>query len=135
MKAIATIALSLGLSVAHAGEAKRVRATELNNISMAQLLHPNDAVVVEFRQGDQIPITIAAKGDLMETSQAGVTNITIKRNFWLLVEGENVQISLDGSVFKQFNQVLMGSLSADSGSGAVGGVMNAINIIFAAYLK
>lgn len=92
-------------------------------------------VVVEFRQGDELPITFEAQGDLIETRQTSVSYVGIKRNFWLRLSQKDVEISSDGTTFKKLNDVLTGTLEVGAGSAQNGGVADAITIMFKAFLK
>lgn len=135
MKRIFTVlALFATIVAAATSEAKTVRATEITPGMLAQL-KSNDALVVEFRQGDQLPVNISAVGDLIETAGSGSTVVTVKRNFWLMLQNNDVQISLDGSTYKPIKEVLTGSLSADAEASQPGSPANLINVVFATYLK
>lgn len=121
--------------VAHAG-GKVVRATDMGATMWSDLSRGKlGDVVVEFRQGDELPVTFEAQGDLLETIQTSVSYVGIKKNFWLRLSQNDVEISLDGTAFKKLNEVLTGSLEAGAGSAQNGGVADAINIMFKAFLK
>ncbi len=131
-----TMAFAICLSsVSHA---KTVRATAINSdLWSRHTVGASTELIVEFRQGDELPVTFASEGDLIEASQSGVSYVTVKRNFWLKLIGNDVQMSLDGTAYKPLSDVVTGSFSASSGSGSGsgGGPTNAINLVFAAYLK
>lgn len=115
---------------------KVVRATEMGTTIWSDLSKGKlGDVVVEFRQGDELPVTFEAQGDLIETRQTSVSYVGIKRNFWIRISQNDVEISLDGATFKKLNEVLTGSLNVGAGSAQNGGVADAINIIFKAFLK
>lgn len=115
---------------------KVVRATEMGTTMWSDLTKGKlGDVVVEFRQGDELPVTFEAQGDLIETRQTSVSYVGIKRNFWLRLSQKDVEISLDGMTFKKLNDVLTGSLEAGAGSAQNGGVADAISIMFKAFLK
>jgi hypothetical protein len=121
--------------VVHAS-GKVVRATDMGATMWSDLTHGKlGDVVVEFHQGDDLPVTFEAQGDLMETRQTSVSYVGIKKNFWLRLSQNNVEISLDGTTFKKMGDVLTGSLEAGAGSAQNGGVADAINIVFKAFLK
>jgi hypothetical protein len=121
--------------VAQAG-GKVVRATDMGTTMWSDLTKGKlGDVVVEFRQGDELPVTFEAQGDLIETKQTSVSYVGIKRNFWLRLSQNDVEISLDGTTFKKLNEILTGSLEAGAGSAQNGGVADAITIMFKAYLK
>ncbi|HMN67400.1 MAG TPA: hypothetical protein PKC28_02580 [Bdellovibrionales bacterium] len=115
---------------------KVVRATEMGTTMWSDLTKGKlGDVVVEFRQGDELPVTFEAQGDLIETRQTFVSYVGIKGNFWLRLSQNDVEISLDGTTFKKLNEVLTGSLEAGAGSAQNGGVADAITIMFKAFLK
>lgn len=121
--------------VAHAS-GKVVRATDMGTTMWSDLTKGKlGDIVVEFRQGDELPVTFEAQGDLIETRQTSVSYVGIKKNFWLRLSQNDVEISLDGTTFKKLNEVLTGSLEAGAGSGQNGGVADAITIMFKAFLK
>lgn len=124
------------LSGAAYASGKVVRATDMGSAMWSDLAHGKlGDVVVEFRQGDELPVTFEAQGDLIETRQNSTSYVGIKKNFWLRLSQNNVEISLDGTTFKKLNDVLTGSLEAGAGSAQKGGVADAINIVFKAFLK
>lgn len=126
----------LVLSGAAQATGKVVRATDMGPTMWSDLTHGKMGdVVVEFRQGDDLPVTFEAQGDLMETRQTSVSYVGIKKNFWLRLSQNNVEISFDGTKFKKIGDVLSGSLEAGAGSAQNGGVADAINIGFKAFLK
>ena len=117
-------------------EAKTVRATKMNGALWSDLSKGAlSDIIIEFRQGDELPVNLTAEGDLMETTQTAPSYIGIKRNFWLKVQSAKIQISLDGTTFKEMNEVLSGSIEAGAGSDQNGEIANAINIAFKAFLK
>lgn len=115
---------------------KVVRATEMGTTMWSDITKGKlGDVIVEFRQGDELPVTFEAQGDLIETRQTSVSYVGIKKNFWLRLSQNDVKISLDGTTFKRLNEVLTGSLEAGAGSAQNGGVADAITIMFKAFLK
>jgi hypothetical protein len=135
---INTLAVLIVLGMATISEARTVRATEMTPALWSKLeagASSGDPMIVEFRQGDQLPVNIAAKGDLIETAQSGSTTVQIKRNFWLRLQNNDVDMSLDGVTYKPFKEVVGGSISADADANQSGGPANVINVVFGAYLK
>ncbi len=139
MKSIKIVLAVAGLllisGIAQAG-GKVMRATDMGATMWSDLASGKlGDVVVEFRQGDELPVTFEAEGDLMETRKTFISYVGIKKNFWLRLRQNNVEISLDGAIFKKMGDVLTGSLDAGAGSAQNGGVADAINIVFKAFLK
>lgn len=126
----------LVLTGAAQASGKVVRATEMGSTMWSDLTRGKlSDIVVEFRQGDELPVSFEAQGDLIETRQSSVSYVGIKKNFWLRLSQNNVEISLDGTTFKKLGDVLNGSLEAGAGSAQNGGVADAISIVFKAFLK
>ena len=124
------------LSIASQASGKVIRATEMGATMWSDLSRGKlGDVVVEFRQGDELPMSFEAQGDLVETRQTSVSYVGIKKNFWLRLSQNNVEISLDGATFKKMSDVLTGSLEAGAGLAQNGGVADAINVVFKAFLK
>ena len=136
VKMVLVMAGMLLLSGAAQASGKVVRATEMVSTMWSDLSRGKMGdVTVEFRQGDELPVSFEAQGDLVETRQTAVSYVGIKKNFWLRLSQNNVEISLDGTTFKKLSDVLTGSLEAGAGSAQNGGVADAINIVFKAFLK
>lgn len=136
MKMVAVIVGMLLLAGGAEASAKVMRATEMGSVMWSDLSHGKlSDVIIEFRQGDELPVSFAAEGDLIETKRSSVSYIGIKRNFWISLSQNDLKLSLDGVNFKKFSDLLTGSLEAGAGSDQNGGVANSINIVFKAFLK
>jgi hypothetical protein len=115
-------------------QAKTIRATELNAGFWSQLQsRAAGDVTVEFRQGDEIPVTFSAQGDFLESTQSGTTYVSVKRNFWIKIVGNDLEMSLDGATFKPLDQMVKRSISADAGAGS--NPIGAINVVLQAFMK
>lgn len=116
--------------------AETVRATDLDGSFWSTMSAGKlGDLIIEFRSGDELPVTLTAEGDLMQTTQSSTSYVGIKRNFWLKVQKQAVQISFDGVIFKEISEALTGSLNAEAGSQQNGGVANTINVVFKAFVK
>jgi hypothetical protein len=91
--------------------------------------------IVEFRQGDRLPVSLSTKGDFLETVEAGNAYVNVKRNFWLKLKDNDVQVSLDGVTYKPIKDVVAGTFSAGTSADESGGVAGALNVALEAYLK
>lgn len=123
------------LLLTQAGEAKprTVRATDMTAEMWSK--SATEEITVEFRQGDQLPVAIAAQGDLIETAHPESINVSVKRDFWIRLTGNVPQISFDGTNFRKVPEVLNGALSAGAGIDPNGGFANALNVVLSAYVK
>lgn len=80
-------------------------------------------------------MTFQAEGDLLETKVINPSYLVVKRSFWVRVEQKDVLMSLDGTHFKPFNQIIGGSFTVGASSDQNGGPANAINMLFKGNLK
>ena len=135
-KTLINATLALALSFVSIAEAKIVRATEMNSSLWSHLTAgSSEELIVEFRQGDELPVTFSSEGDLLGTTQVGTSYVIVKKSFWLKLQNNDGQMSLDGIIYKPINDVVTGSFTAGANSGHNGGPANAINLILRANLK
>lgn len=116
-------------------QAKTVRASELIQQGMTDFSKIEQGTVVEFRQGDQLPVSFQAEGDLIETTRSEVSYVGVKKNFWVQLENNDLMMSFDGVNYKKVQDLLTGAFSVGAGSAENGGVADAINMKFTAKLK
>lgn len=138
---ILALALSLTLIAGFASttnartKSTSIRATEMTSTQWSDLGKQGQEVTIEFRQGDELPVSFEAKGDFLETTQKGISYVVVKRDFWLKPVNNDLQVSTDGVNFKPISEVASGSFSAGAGADQNGGAANAINLVFEAMLK
>jgi hypothetical protein len=137
-KHLAIIAVSIAMSSSLFAQniVKSVRANELtpqiwNEYNKGEI----QELLIEFQQGDKLPVTFQAEGDLLETTEANPSYVTVQRSFWVQMKQNSLQLSLDGTHFKPFKKLIAGSLSVGAGAGQQGGIANSINIGFKAMIK
>ncbi len=143
MKMIALVLVLGVMALGTAGElspaqaaVKTVRATALDAKAWHQLKNSAQTVVVEFRMGDLLPVTLQAQGDFIETTETGSSTVLVKRPFWIEVQGNQVLISLDGSSFRPIGDAVNANFSAQANTGeSDGGIASAIGLIFSASVK
>ena len=117
-------------------ESKTMRATEIGPKAWSDISRGNlNDTIVEFHQGDELPVSFEAEGDLLETTRSSVSFVLVKKNFWLQLNQNKIQLSLDGVIFKNLGDFLSGGVEAGAGSAKNGGIADAINVVFKAYLK
>ena len=131
------LAVTIILALSGAAHARTIRASELSSEQWGQALQSGQQVTVEFRQGDEIPVSFSAQGDFLETSQAGVSFVKVKKNFWLRMVQNELQASIDGLAFNPLKDIATGSFEVGAGNGQTqpGVPVNAINMILSATLK
>ncbi len=135
LKIIAFAGLVIASDLA-AAQTKLIRANEMSSDQLSEIFKKNSqGTTVEFRQGDEIPISFSAEGDLLETSKPGVSYLRVKKNFWIKMFNNDVVLSLDGSNFKPLSQIVTGSFSAGASAGQSGIPVNAIELTLKALLK
>jgi hypothetical protein len=137
MKSLVTSALIVGSLLAGSSFAeaasKNYRAQQMSPELWAQAVKENAAV--EFRQGDEVPLSFTSEGDFLETTQPGLMYLRVKRSFWMRLANNIPEVSLDGTQFRPFNEVATGSLAAGVNSSDPSLPVNAINVVFKSYLK
>ncbi len=131
------VAVVFWVSQSHAlGVIQSIRATEVTPKMFAELEKGTSGdVVVEFRQGDRLPVSIKTEGDLLETVDSTATLVSVKRSFWLKLEQNQLTMSLDGQMFKPISQSLTGSLTVRGSGENIETPINAIHVLFKAYIK
>jgi hypothetical protein len=136
MKQLAQLAsIAALILVASFSEARNIRATDLDSKEWSHFFagEYNDWII-EFRQGDEIPVSLTAEGDFFETNQIHSTPLYIKKNFWLKInDKKGVLASLDGTNFQPLPQFATGTLTV--GAGSQNGVANGINMNIKAIQK
>ena len=140
MKELIQISLALlmmGLVSVSEAKTTNVRASEMTSAMWQKALSdPLDTTFIEFRLGDELPVAMSSEGDFLETRQPIAGNVTVKRNFWLLMYKGHLEASLDGTKFKPIDKLVSGSLTAGATADpATGAAANAINIVLKAELK
>lgn len=134
MKHLFVLALASALMGLQA-QAKTVRATDLIAQGWNDLSKLEEGTTIEFRQGDELPVSLSAEGDLLETTRNEVSYVGVKKNFWVRIQKNDVLMSLDGVNYKKIQDSVTGMISADASTPENGGAANAINIKFIANLK
>ena len=87
---------------------------ELSNDEIEQLLkEPGVHDVLVCPAGTRLPMNFLFKGDLaeLESSKEGTHHLVLKHTFYLRLENEQILISLDGNVWKQWDELLTGMIS------------------------
>ena len=116
--------------------AKTIRASELSSTEWSEISKGKEVITVEFRLGDELPVSFSAKGDFLETSRAGVSYVKVKKSFWLRLEKpDELDASLDGITFKPLKDIANGSFEAGAGQTLPGVPVNAINLVLTAVAK
>lgn len=130
------IIITMSLVLSATSQAKTVRATELNTNFWQELKKNPIETVVEFHEGDELPVSFTAEGDFFETSGANsFSYVTVKRNFWLKMDKSGVKLSLDGVTYKSISETISGAFEAGAGASASGTAASSINLMFKANIK
>jgi len=90
---------------------------------------------VQFRQGDRIPMTFVAEGDLLESADGQPIYLTVRRGFFMKMVGNDILMSLDGTQYKKISDLLKGTISADASATDPSQIVSAINLKLQEYLK
>lgn len=129
MKTIITLLCLLSIPA----QARTVRATEWDSSKQAPF--GGEPLVVEFRQGDELPVAVNASGDLLETTRSGLSYVGVKKNFWIKFENNEVKMSIDGSTYKKIEDTIRGTLTAGAKTDERGGPASLIQFALDAKLK
>ncbi|MBK9322703.1 MAG: hypothetical protein IPM97_07115 [Bdellovibrionaceae bacterium] len=117
-------------------QARTIRATDLSSSIWTEIGKGKlSDVTIEFKQGDELPVSFSAEGDLFQTTQTSVGYVGIKKNFWIKLQNNNILMSLDNSNFKDIKEVISGSFEAGTDADQNGGLANALNLALKAFLK
>lgn len=115
--------------------AVNIRANELNNKVIASIFSgQNVEYVVEFREGDLVPLNFVAGGDLFESKDNTNNIFVIKKDFFIKVKNNSVMISMDGNSYMSLRDVISGkfSIGSDIDRSQIPGVIQAL---LSVYLK
>jgi hypothetical protein len=124
------------IMVATMSEAQTLRATDIDSSTWGKVFSGQmNGVTIEFRQGDELPMTFSAEGDFFETRQIYETPVSIKKSFWMKVSKNIVLFSLDGSSYKPLPQVASGNFLFGAGSNPGDARANTLNMQLKAYMK
>lgn len=94
-----TLAFSTFAGCAASPPPRFVRAADLGKVGP---LEPEQPLVIEFAQGDTIPLTFTMDGPLVESPKtAEAIPLTVKRHFFLMISKEGLHASLDGKRFDE----------------------------------
>jgi len=65
-------------------------------------LRPGQPLIVDFKAGDRIPMSIQIDGEVIETTPSpSIVWLTAKRDFSVRINGKEIKTSLDGQHFDQ----------------------------------
>lgn len=118
-------------------EASAIRAQDMDQATWGKAFAGQlKDYLIEFRQGDILPVSFTVEGDFFETQQAQATPLKIKKDLWMKVDGSKFEFSLDGTNFKPLPQMAQGMFTIGaSSSDASGGRATGINMNLKAYQK
>jgi hypothetical protein len=124
------------IMVATMSEAHTLRATDIDSETWGKVFSGKmRGVMIEFREGDELPLTFSAEGDFFETRRTQETPVTIKKTFWMKYDQNTVLFSLDGSSFKPLPQVATGNFMVGAGSNPGDARANTLNMHVKAFIK
>src|SRR4051812_42963163 len=110
-KPLIVLSLLAGLAMAAQAYGSVIRATALTPEMLGRAMRGEiPEVTIEFRQGDRLPVTFTAEGDLLESAQISPSYWSVKRDFYVRYQQSQFQLSLDGKTFKPYNEIIRGEL-------------------------
>ncbi|MGZ3768994.1 MAG: hypothetical protein ACXVCP_06860 [Bdellovibrio sp.] len=137
MKLLTQTTLAICLIVAvNIAEAQNIRATDMDKNQWSKLYAGElQGITIEFREGDELPVTFTTEGDLFTSTRTPASYVGVKRNFWIKVNSKTVMMSLDGNNYKPFNDVVTGSFAAGTTPEESNSVANSIQLNLKMFLK
>lgn len=122
-----------------AGAIVPIRSTKLNAEYLSKIQKGEvENAVIEFLEGDRLPINIKAEGDLFESVDSNPTFVEVKKHFFVKIMKNNITMSFDGVTFKSIKELLGGSLTVNT-SASNGDTesfpASVINVVFSAFIK
>jgi hypothetical protein len=92
------VLLACAPGCAPAAEPLRVRAADLARLEAAPDLRVRP-IVIEFQEGDTLPVDFTLSGDLLELAPGTSLTLRARRRFWLRLGVDGLTVSLDGVRF------------------------------------
>lgn len=131
---IITICLFLTLTLASKNLlAKTIRATELNNNMMTQLLEAKEECIIDFRKGDLITLNFLAQGDLFESENVENNNLIIKKDFLVKIKNDAIMVKIGNKPYLGLKDAITGNFFLSSISG--GQIPGVIQAVLSVYLR
>jgi hypothetical protein len=132
MKIAKLVLSAVVLLSSNAGLAKTLRPNELGKGGLQRFLQGQSDDVIEFREGDQIPVALKVDGDILQSASSEPTMVEVKKGFFLKFESDELRMSWDGTEYLPYRDLIRGQLEAKaSGDSAVSN----IEINFSAFVK
>lgn len=122
-----------------AGTIVPIRSTKLNAEFLNKIQKGEvENTVIEFLEGDRVPVNIKAQGDLFESADSNPVLVEVKKHFYVKIMKSDITMSFDGERFRPIKECLGGSLvvNASSSDGETQNFpVSVINIVFSAFVK
>jgi hypothetical protein len=90
--------LACASGCASPAEPLRVRASDLAHLDAATDLRVRP-IVIEFQEGDTLPVDFTLSGDLLELVPGTSVVLRARRRFFLRIGPDGLKVSLDGAHF------------------------------------
>ena len=92
------------------------RTVRLDQLQSIADLAKGEPLVIEFREGDTLPLDFSLEGPLLESAKdAPPIVLTAKRSFFLRIDGDGLRTSIDGKDFSK-NPAAPGSFQIGIGA-------------------
>lgn len=112
----------------------KLNAEFLNKIQKGEV----ENTVIEFIEGDRLPINLKAEGDLFESADSNPTFVEVKKHFFVKIMKNDATMSFDGEIYKPIKELLRGSgrVNVSSSNGDLQHFpASVITIVFSAFIK
>jgi hypothetical protein len=111
---------------------KTLRPADLSEKELQNFFKGQTSDVIEFREGDQIPVVLKAECDILESTSPAPTMVEVKKGFYLKFEDEQLLMSWDGGDFKPYRDLIAGKLEVKANESSP---VSGVDIIFGAFIK
>lgn len=132
MKIFKAVSLSALCILSTSSFGRTLRPGTLNEKELRSLFHSHAKDVFEFREGDQIPLTLKVEGNVLQSISPVSTMITIKKSFFLRFDGDHLMMSWDGGDYLPYRDMVASNLEVEADASSP---VAAVDIIFGAFIK
>jgi hypothetical protein len=87
------------LGCSHAVDREPVYVRAGQSVELTSFDITKQPIVIEFREGDVLPLDIVVAGDVIASPEGTSVPLTAKRNFFVRVDTKGLKFSLDGKDF------------------------------------
>jgi len=122
------VGLAIALSTLGCASGPPPRTVRLDQVQAMADLANGQPLIIEFREGDTLPVDFSLQGPLLESAKdTPAIVLTAKRRFFLRIDSDGLRTSLDGKDFSK-NPAAPGSFQIGIGASRERGTRGNITI-------